>query len=483
MKNFNTVMLTKSRNRLLKMKIFNNNLNKNPKSVLLRSKLNILGKPRYLPSFSKEWRNIIYSFNKNNLKNIPVNDVNVNKIVQNYFDLFFVRNMRAYKNKRRIKVFKRRRKFLRRIFISNVEIKHTNNKAKITLYTINREKKILKEKYMNIYKNLSFKLFKNYIHSYNKHINNIYWFMNDTKTNDNLLAKTLKIWNEYIFISNLIRKKDYLNHKWNSLQIFLKLNNLLLRKTLSFLIKKESKYYIRLLRRYNILYSLNQFKFNKLILLPKLSNLLSKIIGKKVEYNIINLKSISYNTDLFTKILALKIKKIKQGHVRRMLAVLNKAYLPTANTLQERTRAEIWGNFDKYQNKYKDLKVLSHLDSVYDGSNTKVTGTKKGNISELFTRIYNNADNIHNLIYNSIDYKNMRGIKIEVNGRLTKRYRADRSIFSLKRKGGLKNIASSYIGLSSVLFRGNTHSNLSYSWAKSKRRVGAFAVKGWIAGK
>jgi hypothetical protein len=72
-----------------------------------------------------------------------------------------------------------------------------------------------------------------------------------------------------------------------------------------------------------------------------LSNLLSKIIGKKVEYNIINLKSISYNTDLFTKILALKIKKIKQGHVRRMLAVLNKAYLPTANTLQERTRAEI----------------------------------------------------------------------------------------------------------------------------------------------
>jgi hypothetical protein len=156
------------------MKIFNNNLNKNPKSVLLRSKLNILGKPKYLPSFSKEWRNIIYSFNKNNLKNIPVNDVNVNKIVQNYFDLFFVRNMRAYKNKRRIKVFKRRRKFLRRIFISNVEIKHTNNKAKITLYTINREKKILKEKYMNIYKNLSFKLFKNYIHSYNKHINNIY---------------------------------------------------------------------------------------------------------------------------------------------------------------------------------------------------------------------------------------------------------------------------------------------------------------------
>jgi hypothetical protein len=47
------------------MKIFNNNLlavrgtnvlarYKNPKSVLLRSKLNLVGKTRYLPSFSKE---------------------------------------------------------------------------------------------------------------------------------------------------------------------------------------------------------------------------------------------------------------------------------------------------------------------------------------------------------------------------------------------------------------------------------------------
>jgi hypothetical protein len=57
----------------------------------------------------------------------------------------------------------------------------------------------------------------------------------------------------------------------------------------------------------------------------------------------------------------------------------------------------------------------------------------------------------------------MRGIKIQVKGRLTKRYRADRSVYSLKRKGGLKNIYSSFQGLSSVLFRGNTNSNVSYS--------------------
>jgi hypothetical protein len=42
----------------------------------------------------------------------------------------------------------------------------------------------------------------------------------------------------------------------------------------------------------------------------------------------------------------------------------------------------------------------------------------------------------------------------------------------------LKNIDSSFKGLSSVLFRGNSKSNVTYSITKSKRRIGAFAVKG-----
>jgi hypothetical protein len=77
----------------------------------------------------------------------------------------------------------------------------------------------------------------------------------------------------------------------------------------------------------------------------------------------------------------------------------------------------------------------------------------------------------------------MGGIRLEVKGRLTKRYRADRSKYFVKWKGGLKNINSSFQGLSSVLFRGNTKSNTSYSLSTGKRRIGAFAVKGWIGGK
>ena len=63
------------------MKIFDNNLRKNSKTILFNKKLGDVGIVKYLPSFAKEWKNTVYSFNKNTLKNIPVNDLNINKII------------------------------------------------------------------------------------------------------------------------------------------------------------------------------------------------------------------------------------------------------------------------------------------------------------------------------------------------------------------------------------------------------------------
>jgi hypothetical protein len=45
-------------------------------------------------------------------------------------------------------------------------------------------------------------------------------------------------------------------------------------------------------------------------------------------------------------------------------------------------------------------------------------------------------------------------------------------------KGGLKNIDSSYKGLSVRKSRGHLNPNVGYSIFSSKRRIGAFAVKG-----
>lgn len=451
----------------LNMKIFNNNLNNNPKTVALRKKIGDIGKIKYLPSFSKEWKNTIYSYNKNMLKNIPSNDVNINKIIQSYFNLYFKDH--KYVGSRKFILLRRRRTFLRKIYVSNAEIKHTNNKAIITLFTVNREKKILKKKSWKINKKISQNLIRRYLLLYKNNVSNIYDIINNHK-------------DEYKFLSvnggNKMTKKGFLNYRLEYLNKFIKLKDLYLRKIWSVIISKYWRTHLKLLRKYDLMYSLNQYKFNNLTFLPKLSNILNKIIGKKIEYNIINLKSIAYNTDLFTNALALKLKKTRMNYIKSMFSILNRAYLPKINTIKERTLVKGQKNIDLYLDKYKDLNIISNLNNIN-------LDKLLNNINNTTNTDKNDTENkkIHNLIYNSIGYKNMGGIRLEVKGRLTKRYRADRSVYSLKWKGGLKNVDSSFKRLSSVLFRGNSKSNMTYTLSQSKRRIGAFAVKGWISGK
>jgi hypothetical protein len=461
-------------------KIYNNNL-KQSKTILLKKKIGDIGITKYLPSFSKEWKNTIYSYNKNTLKNIPVNDLNINKIIKGYFNLYFKDH--KYTGSKFI-LLKRRRNLLRRIHVSNAEIKHTNNKAIITLYTLNREKNVLKKKYLKINKKISKKLIaKRYFLLYKENIEKIYKILGEYK-------------DQYIFISDIIRKTKFIKYKLEYLNKFIKLKDLYLKKVWGVILNQYARKYLKYLRKYDLLYSLNQYKFNRLVFLPKLSNILNKILGKKIEYNIINLKSVAYHTDLFTNALALKLRKRRINYINSMFSILNRAYLPNINTIKERSIIKGDQKMDLFQSKFKDLKIISNI--VFPAMPEGIAGSlaKSSSLSKLLDGTYPsdinngimhssdaNKENIHNTIYNSIGYKNMAGIRLEVKGRLTKRYRADRSIYSLKWKGGLKNVDSSFRGLSSVLFRGNSKSNVTYSIAKSKRRIGAFAVKGWIGGK
>lgn len=471
-----------------KMKIYNNNL-KQSKTILLKKKIGDIGITKYLPSFSKEWKNTIYSYNKNTLKNIPVNDLNINKIIKGYFNLYFKDH--KYTGSKFI-LLKRRRNLLRRIHVSNAEIKHTNNKAIITLYTLNREKNVLKKKYLKINKKISKKLIaKRYFLLYKKNIKKIYKILGEYK-------------DQYIFISDIIRKTKFIKYKLEYLNKFIKLKDLYLKKVWGVILNQYARKYLKYLRKYDLLYSLNQYKFNRLVFLPILSNILNKIIGKKIEYNIINLKSVAYHTDLFTNALALKLRKRRINYINSMFSILNRAYLPNINTIKERSIIKGDQKMDLFQGKFKDLKIISNMNAsnslskllegaypsdINMGDGIAYFSPKNQQSKAISGSDANKAslqiskENIHNTIYNSIGYKNMAGIRLEVKGRLTKRYRADRSVYSLKWKGGLKNVDSSFRGLSSVLFRGNSKSNVTYSIAKSKRRIGAFAVKGWIGGK
>ena len=61
-------------------KLFNTILNRNSKTSNLKPKQNLIGNMKYLPSFAKEWKNTIYSFNKNKLKDFPMLNINLNGV-------------------------------------------------------------------------------------------------------------------------------------------------------------------------------------------------------------------------------------------------------------------------------------------------------------------------------------------------------------------------------------------------------------------
>ncbi len=406
--------------------IFSKYLNKD--KSLFKKESNIVksfvGKQKYTPPVSKEWKNSIYVFNPNNLKNFPIFDININSLIKNFFNLQF--NYKFLFKK--YKPYRLRSASLNKIFASKAEIKHTNNKAILTVYVYNREKISLLKKIKMLNKS----------------------FYNKVKL---LIYKNKKIFGFY-------NPEDYNNIYNKSIKTLL-YNN------------------VKLLRKYKLRLSLNKYKFEEK-LLYKLKNFIIKYYNKKVEFNIVNIRSVVFHSDFFTKIVTSKILNRKANILATMDTILNKVVLPKVNRIVERSLEKKSFSF---LNNYKNLSLSYILNN-------------NNNLSELLNKLYyntivdyynNNLNKdyfrIYEIIFNSINYKNMAGIRLEAKGRLTKRYRADRAIFKVRWKGGLRNLDSSYKGLSSVNIRGYVNPNLDYSIFTSKRRIGAFAVKGWVSGK
>jgi hypothetical protein len=254
-----------------------------------------------------------------------------------------------------------------------------------------------------------------------------------------------------------------------------------------------------LLRKYKLRLNLNKYKFEEKLLF-KLNNLILKFYKKKVEFNIVNLKSIIFNSDLFTKILAQHLKSRNSNVVEMMGIILKKAALPKRNRIIQKSPIIKSVDFNLLENKFKSFNLTSilvdnNLSKLLNNIYYNVLSITRTSTSSEFKaaqaaqaaqakaldfnfNLKKNYAKIYDIIFNSINYKNLGGIKLEVKGRLTKRNRADKSLFKVKIKGGLKNIDSSYQGLSSVNYRGYVRPNVEYSIFTSKRRIGAFAVKG-----
>src|SRR5690349_18226142 len=371
--------------------------------------------------------------------------------------------MFLYNKKRRYKV---RSSSLNKIYASKAEIKHTNNKAILTVYVYNREKISLLKKIKKL-KNSFYNNVKLLVYDIEK----IFWFSANYgcasyDTNNMNVAKP-KVY--AAAAKPLVSKAKAILGQHKSIKA---------------LLYKE----LILLRKYKLKLSLNNYKFEEK-LLYKLKNFIIKYYNKKVEFNIVNIKSVVFHSDFFTKILASKLTNRKLRILNTMDAILNKVVLPKVNRIKEKSKHVKTVDLNLLENKFLNLNISSILGAALAHSDH--------NLSELLNNIYykakalifnNSALNkdylkIYEIIFNSINYKNMNGIRLEAKGRLSKRYRADRAVFKVRWKGSLKNIDSSYKGLSSVNYRGYQKANLDHSIFTAKRRIGAFAVKGWVSGK
>ena len=495
--------------------IFTKKVNDKFNIVPLNIISNTLGQTKHFPSATKEWFNSIYAYNNNSIKNLTIADKNLIRLIKSYFNLYF--NNKILKSKRISTRF--RRFIMNKIFVSRAELKHTSSKVIITLYVYNQQRRDLLDKIQKI-ENLLFPYSEgliskeksrrllsledklNIIQKKKEDISLKNWFIGLQLS----IVEQIKLEENIYFASNSLKlknnKKLILEKLNKNLKDLLYIINLCENDPISytyyekfyteFLHKTHLDKEIKIIAYYKLLLNLNKFKFEENFIL-KLKPLIVEIYNKDIEFNIVNLKTLYLNSDIFTQVIALKLK----NRNNKLLSILNSSLsmfkLPNISRIGDNYSylnvKELWAN------RVKGLKISSIIDKnsfFLDKSNkdllNKVLLTLFPNSSfvvkygEVLSE--NKTSNVLlKYILNSLKHKNMAGLRLEAKGRLTRRFTASRSVFKIKWKGSLKNIDSSYRGLSSIILRGYKKSNVQYSIVNSKTRNGAFGLKGWISSK
>ena len=377
----------------------------------------------FYTSSNKEWFSSVYSYNKSYIKSLISNDAVLNKLLRSYCNMLQDKIKILFKRRRDNKI----RYSANKIYASRVELKHTNTKLFITLHIYNKQKLSIEWyilKILVLVKYISYrKLFadgkRGFVPNHKNRIpallkNNFFifrkWNMAFFKTNNNLIR---------YFLVNLRRK-------------YLKLSNI---PTYNIRLLKKLVRLQKILFNSLKLLNFNKSKFNSLNLNLRnlgLISLIEKLYNKKVEINLVELRSIHLNSDVFSSAVALKLRDRKNKAVR----VLRKAILQMV--------------------RIPDLHTLITFDDNIEAMNK-------------------------NNIINTIKQQVVSGVRFEASGRLTRRLTAMRAVFKYRYAGSLKNIRSSFNNKPSTMLRGHVKSNTQYTLINSKTRNGTFGLKGWVS--
>jgi Mitochondrial ribosomal protein (VAR1) len=394
---------------------------------------NIINIIKHFSPANKEWKNSIYSYDKNIIKYLPIKDKILFNLIKSYFNLYNpkVQQKLSIKNIR----LRFKRLSILNIIISKAEIKHTNSKSIITLYVYNRQKNYLINKLNNV---KIFNKIKDRIKSIEKQSLKI----SEQIEKEITLISCPTILQNKINIYEDQRYKDFIKKS--------------LEKEILIIYIKQ-------------LFHFNKSKFEDTYLL-KLNNIIEKIYNKNVEFNIINLKYIHLNSDLLTQLIAIKLKRRKNY----ILKVLKKLFKMVK--ISPLNKIILMRYFEKNLSK----EILNNL-YLFEKSNNDNLNQSLFNLFSLNEKEKNIG--LENLILDSLKYKDLNGLRLETKGRLSKRRTASKSVFKLLYKGSLKNIDSSYKGLSTIILRGYVKSNIQFTKLSSKTRNGSFGIKGWISSK
>jgi hypothetical protein len=251
---------------------------------------------KHYPSAVREWNNSIYVFNKNAINLIPQATELVNKLIKSYFNLY---NLKLERKIRSNRLLGRLRKLSsNKIYVSNGEFKHTNNKVVITLYLFNRQK-------FNIDKKIQKGFYKALL---NQDVLNSRWLLIQTKA-----IQSIKKWNNKKLVlidimESYTKNKQILDYKGLSKYIIIFYKKLIKKSLDKYLLHK---YYQQL-----VFINKSKFNYNYLQFLIKY---IEKVYNKNVEFNLVNLRRFYLNSDILSESITIKIRKNR----RKLLKYLN----------------------------------------------------------------------------------------------------------------------------------------------------------------
>ena len=467
----------------------------------IKSKGELVGNTRYYPPAVQEWRDSIFTFNKNTEKLIPVANNHIFNLIKSYFNMY----SKQLEKKLKIRRFRKWKRRLtgNKIWVSKPELKHFNDKIIINLYIYNRQQTILlkklsklKIKWRKIKLSFRSRLYKSRL-KYRSRLIHRSRLKSLSRLRSKSRVRRLAIYKSMLKFK---RKKIKFKLKWKKIKFKLKwkkfskkieekstrfidilaktilLNKIsnnkknkifskLTKATILYIVENSGlnflkKIYLRemLFLKSKQILMLNRLKF-KSVFLIKIKSLIQAIYKKNIVFNIILLKTFNLDSNILAQIVTTKIKYRKNKPLRVIKASIRKSKVKGFNkTLLKNERKVLAG---------KQNYIVNNLNICDDY------------ISNIYNhKLYN--PNIKNMVLSSTKNKAIIGIKVQASGRITRRLIAQRAISKIRYKGTLKNINSSYRRLSTVILKGYEKSTLQYTQLHSKRRIGSFGLKGWI---